>query len=172
MKDSAGAHIKVNVARAVMLGTEIQSPEDFIKFCQEKLMTRSMGQECNSSARNAFTSVRGFHLIDLKTLAQYRADLPQVTAWAGMRSPGRFAFWAGKEEDQVSRKWLACTCDMCGLDNHSDCLNKHLFLVDAVDRNGVETVKLTVKKRADRTRQDEISASKKVCCKRQVILVN
>ena len=68
MKDSAGAHIKVNVARAVMLGTEIQSPEDFFKFCQEKLMTRSKGQECNSSARNAFTSVRDFHLIDLKTL--------------------------------------------------------------------------------------------------------
>ena len=163
MKDSAGAHIKVNVARAVMLGTEIQSPEDFFKFCQEKLMTRSMGQECNSSARNAFTSVRDFHLIDLKTLAQYRADLPQVTAWAGMRSPGRFAFWAGKEEDQVSRKWLACTCDMCGLNNHSDCHNKHLFIVDGIDHNAVETVKLKVELRADRTREDEISASKKVC---------
>ena len=163
MKDSSGAHIKVNVARAVMLGTEIQSPADFLKFCQEKLMTRSMGEECNSSTRNAFTSVRDFHLIDLKTLAQYRADLPHVTAWAGMRSPGRFAFWAGKEEDQVSRKWLACTCDMCGVNNHSDCVNKHLFLVDDIDRNGVETVKLKVKKRSDRTRQDEILASKKVC---------
>ena len=163
MKDSAGAHIKVNVARAVMLGTEIQSPEDFLKFCEEKLMTRSMGEECNSSTRNAFTSVRDFHLIDLKVLATYRAHLPEVTTWAGIRSPGRFAFWAGQDEHHVSRKWLACTCDMCGLNNHSDCLNKHLFVVDGIDRNGVETVKLTVKKRADRTREDEISASKKVC---------
>ena len=61
MKDAVGAHIKVNVARAVMLGTEIQSEVDFFKFCQEKLMTRSMGEECNSSTRNAFTSVRDFH---------------------------------------------------------------------------------------------------------------
>jgi len=153
----------VNVAKAVMLGTEKQCPEDFLKFCQERLVTRSMGEECNSSRGNAFTSVREFHLIDLKALAMYRASLPQVEAWAGIRSPGRFAFWAGQEEHQVSRKWLACTCDMCGVNNHSECHNKHLFIVDGIDHNAVETVKLKVKLRADRTRQDEISDSKQVC---------
>ena len=146
-----------------MLGTEIQSPDDFLKFCQERLMARSVGEECNSSRGKAFTSVRDFHLIDLKALAMYRASLPQVAAWAGMRSPGRFAFWAGQDEHHVSRKWLACTCDMCGVNNHSDCHNKHLFIVDGIDHNAVETVKLKVELRADRTREGEISASKKVC---------
>ena len=71
----------------------------------------------------------------LRILREIERD--SISNFRGIWSSGRFAFWSGKEEDEVSRKWLACTCDMCGLDKHSDCPNKHLFLVDSIDRNEV-----------------------------------
>ena len=158
MQDAAGAWIKTKVSRAVLLGAEIRSVRDFFAFCELHLCTEAA--HAQAGTKQKFTAYRKFWLLDSSELAQYRATLPTLTTWKGIRADGYFAFWpVGDKLGHMARRWVACLCDQCWKGNYDECKDKDLFVVDGKNYNAVQTHQLTARLHADITQAEDIKRS-------------
>ena len=158
MQDAAGAWIKTRVSKSILLGGGIRSVREFFDYCLAFLTCQAELQSRKGSA--AFTSSRRFCLLETDELAQFRANAEQVTTWPGAREC--HFFWAGKEENQVGRKWVGCTCVQCLDENFEACKKKATFVVDGVDFNASCIATLHAVAPTELTRADDIAASLKV----------
>ena len=152
----AGAWIKNQVARGILLGGRIKTVRQFFEYCERYLVT-----EANSRVKKRkFTARRIFYLVEVAELAQYRKALPKLNTWSNARK--HYAFWAGGEINVISRKWLACVCSRCMAGVHDECEHWSDLSVDDMPYNEVTTATLVPTHIADLNRSDDIARSRKV----------
>jgi hypothetical protein len=157
MQDAAGAWVKSRVARAILLGGEIRSVEDFFMFCLSALTYESEG----SSRFCSFTSFRKFYLLETKCLAQYRANVEHVKTWSGARLC--HFFWAGMRVDVIGRKWVGCMCKSCMKEDFDGCEEQVRFACGrGIYKNLPVVEELVSSIPAQRTKDEDIKASRDV----------
>jgi hypothetical protein len=166
MQDAAGAWIKTQMSRIIMLGGNIKDVKDFFACCKAHLTSEPARKE--RTQQLSFTAHRKFVLLDIEELAIYRNRMAKVPTWTGIQSDrGWYAFYPmGTGVGYVARQWLACMCDGCSLRtgryDETKCENAHLLTIKKVNHNTPEHAFLEAKTWDQRTKQDELSESFKV----------
>lgn len=151
-----GAWIKSRVARAILLGVDIFSVADFFEFCQTVLTTAA-----NQNNRLIkFTSNRFFYLLELTKLAAYRAMLPMVETWPGLRAAHCFRV-LDAHHARVGRWWVGCNCDACFAHDFANCEHCEYFRVNGEDMNAMEEKVLTLTPVTGLDKQKQLELSEK-----------